>query len=270
MKVEYNNIIINSENIEKYKQYNFLIGAKYNSRYDAFGNENPDNKKIILYNYSIDKKLTLPSNSKLRNLVDKTNKEQQISLRHELQHAHNDSFGFRFTLIDRICYTYLALYFLDELSAYMAANLYRIANDTKCQETYNYLKSIGMDAQDMALFLAVGILDNSEMCYEYSINAANSFITCMHAMLVKGQQKQVQNIIKKQIPLHKNYARHQDLYTKNFYDIANKYFIFDGVKIKDKLHKMTETTLRRKWENLSTLLFDISQETLEYCCQNFL
>lgn len=268
MKIEQKTIIINSENIEEYQKVQYLASGEYVPKWNALGDISPSGNKVILYQYHIDPSLNLPKNHILYTKTQNANYEMPFSYAHEIQHSYNENIGFKFELIERLCYTYIVLFLMDELSARTAANLIRIKQDLKNQHSYKELQLFGFDLKDQALFLASGLFDEQDMCLEYAYNGALSYACCFNALIKKESKKYLEEILYNQILWHKDYKDHQKLYTPKLFETATKYFEFNQKKPSEKFNPLVKQALAESWEKINPKIFDVSRQCLMRLQQN--
>ena len=222
----------------------------------------PDGDKVILYKYDIASELNLSPNHKLYELIKTSNEEMPFSLKHEAHHAHNASKGFSFIQVNRICYTYIAAYLLDEISARMAANMYRVPNPNT---QYN-----GLNIKERALLSAIQSFSDKQLCIEYCNMAANTYMYCIVAMLSCGQIKQVHDIVMRQIPQHADYKKHRQFYTDDFYNTVNQYFVINNIDVKPGIGQIAKSEFEKRWQTITPIIFNMSQQCLMYIKQNCL
>ncbi|MBQ2844753.1 MAG: hypothetical protein IJE79_01920 [Alphaproteobacteria bacterium] len=262
MTIEYKNIIINKNNIAEYQNLDYLTGGEYAPKWTALGEIAPDGDKVILYKYSIDSELNLSPYDKLRDLVKSSNEEMPYSLIHESHHSHNANTGFSFNQINRICYTYIAAYLLDEISARMAANMYRVPNPNTQFD--------GLNIKERALLSAIQSFSDKQLCIEYCNLAATTYMCCIVAMLRNGQINHARDIVLKQIPLHADYKKHRRFYTDNFYNTVNQYFVIDNIDVKPSIGQEAKLKFEKIWQTITPIIFNMSQQCLMYIKQNCL
>ena len=260
--IEYKNIVINKSNIAEYQNLEYLTSGEYAPKWNALGEPVPDGDKVILYKYDIASELNLSPNHKLYKLIKTSNEGMPFSLKHEAHHAHNASKGFSFIQVNRICYTYIAAYLLDEISARMAANMYRVPNpDTQ----YN-----GLNIKERALLAAIKSFSDKQLCVEYCNLAATTYMYCIVAMLRNGQINHARDIVLKQIPLHADYKKHRQFYTDNFYNTVNQYFVIDNIDVKPSIGQKAKLEFEKIWQTITPIIFNMSQQCLMYIKQNCL
>lgn len=262
LTIEYKNIIINKNNIADYQNLDYLTSGEYAPKWNALGEIAPDGDKVILYKYDIASELNLPPYHKLYELVKSSNEEMPYSLKHESHHAHNAGTGFSFNQIKCICYTYIATYLLDETSARMAANLYRVPMSN---EQYD-----GLNIKERALLSAIKSFSDKQLCFEYCNLAANTYMYCIVAMLNNGQINLARNILMNQIPLHADYNKHRQFYTDDFYKTVNQYFVIDNIDVKTSIGHNAKAEFAKIWQTITPIIFDMSQQCLMYLRQNCL
>ena len=262
MNIEHQNIIINQNNIDEYQNIGYFTAAEYEQKWDAAGELVPDGDKVILYKYSIDNGLNLPPSHDLHKFVRMHNENIPYYFKHEAQHSHNANIGFSFNLVDRICYTYIAAYFLDEISARMASNLYHIQKQN--------IQSSGLNVTEHALLNALTEFSNRQIFIEYCNLAALSYSYCILAMIKTNQANLVRDIISNQIPLHADYSKHQQLYTDSFYNTVNQYFIIDNIDVKTSIGKNAKSVFAEMRQQITPTMFAMSQQCLMFLKQNCL
>lgn len=262
MTIEYKNIIINKNNIAEYQKLDYLTCGEYEPKWTTLGEIAPDGDKVILYKYSIDSELNLSPYDKLRDLVKSSNEEMPYSLIHESHHSHNANTGFSFNQVNRICYTYIAAYLLDEISARMAPNLYRIPNPNTQFD--------GLNIKERALLSAIQSFSDKQLCIEYCNMAANTYMYCIVAMLRCGQIKHVHDIVMRQIPQHADYKKHRQFYTDDFYNTVNQYFVINNIDVKPGIGQIAKSEFEKRWQTITPIVFGMSQQCLMYLKQNYL
>lgn len=262
LTIEFKNIVINKNNIAEYQNLDYLTGGEYAPKWNALGELVPDGDRVMLYKYSIAGELNLSPQHKLHTLVKISNEEMPYSLKHESHHAHNASTGFPFNQVNCICYAYIATYLLDELSARMAANLYRVPNLNP--------QSDGLNIKERALLDAMKLFSDRQLCIEYCNMAANTYSYHIMAMLRNGQINRARSIVINQIPQYADYNNHRQFYTDDFYNTVNQYFIFDNIDAKPSIGQNAKLEIEKKWREITPIIFGMSRQCMMYLTQNYL
>jgi hypothetical protein len=94
-----------------------------------WGHANSDKKSIIIYNYVIDKNITLLNSVRIENIkkIISSNDEGTV-IAHESQHIHNGAIGYHYLANSDNVYESMLLAFADEYSAMVAGYYHKTKN----------------------------------------------------------------------------------------------------------------------------------------------
>lgn len=94
-----------------------------------WGHANSDKKSIIIYNYVIDKNITLLNSVRIENIkkIISGNDEGTV-IAHESQHIHNGAIGYHYLANSDNVYECMLLAFVDEYSAMVAGYYHKTKN----------------------------------------------------------------------------------------------------------------------------------------------
>ncbi len=256
MNIEYRHIFINADNIDQYR--NGLVAGKRESNWRYFDNKRINEGKITLYSYSVaDNSLNARDAIRVRELIKLINSRKNQTIIHETHHFHNESNGLKMHISKGICYIYLSLYCLDEISARTAEALYDISTNRIERVKTKVMGACGIKPEVRAIFKAI---DKFQTTFSYYCEKAiksykketKSFYN--NDINIEGQEKLYQydlNMLK------------EFLYTKDLYKIVENYFTFNGVCIKDKLNKSDLKKLQGLWEKFESRIFNYAKTCIK-------
>ena len=251
MIIEYQDILINSENIEQYRKS--LTAATFFSRWHAFDAQGKSAHKIIVYSYVFDAQLKISKYDSLRMHIDRLNINRDHIIAHEKHHLHNASIGHAFHVADGQLFTFLCLQCADEISARVAETLsklsIRVADLMQSRIVYNSAITDAMESFNNVL---------PRYCQDFIANyhsALKLFNTDAGRDSILVPQY---NLTGTDILTALGAVR-----TPRFYSAIKHYFTIDGVDVQKKLYKSVRNTANDMGKNFAEYMFIQAQKCIE-------
>lgn len=245
MKIRYETVILNKQNISQYVTDGAILNGSHTCSW-SFAENKPEQPEIIIYHYEIAPSLNLNPNGYLYRAIQYTNNTKEKTLTHEMRHDHNTKVGSHMNMSGAVCYTYIMLYVLDEISARIAAEIYDIKNHTTNNISNKVLKFIGAKTEDIALLHAMlQIYDTSDYYCERAASFYKDNFTAAFNDVATERSLLAQNAIyrygKKAI---------RTLHTTCVKKCTKHYFTFDGEYLLDKINPTTKVFGQILWSQL--------------------
>ncbi len=245
MKVEHKHILINSNNIREYRKQGALVGGSHTSGWDFFNNKKVADSTVTVYNYSFEPELCIHSSDKVYQAAKKINSEQENIAVHEIKHAKNADQGLPFHLASGVCWTHVALYCLDELSARIDEALYSI-NNTKLKSVYSqFLDCLGVSQLERAVSIALKRF--APLFQDYCMKGVSSFENSVQ--MANFSEKDLQAFLQSQQRLYSCSFKMSRpvLYSISFHEAVGNYFRFDSIPEKNVFSRQAAHELRSFW-----------------------
>lgn len=260
MKIEYKNILISSENLEFYKSSGLHKGQRV-VKWNLLENRKTEEGKILLYTYTIDSRLNLPRRSPIRKIVKDINSSHKQTLFHELHHVYNEDYGLKIYLANAICFLYLILFCLDEISAITAEELCDTPGALSKIIKTKVKGIFGQKAEDRAIINAIKTF--KPVFNYYCDKWVESYKK--EIMILNKNDVDITSILKKQNKIYEhNLNEFKDiLYSKELYQIVENYFTFNGECIKTKLSKSSIEKIKKEWEQFEIQIFKYARNCIK-------
>ena len=260
MKIEYKNILISAENVEQYKA-NGLHEGQRTSEWKLLSNVKAGDGKITLYTYTIDSRLGLPRNAPLRKLVKKINSNHKQTLYHEYHHVHNESQGLRIHIAKAMCFLYIALSCLDEISARTAEELYDMSSTFGKNVKTKIMRLGGKKPEDRAILNAIKSFKTVLPYY------CNKWVSSYKKEigLFNKNDIDMSAILKIQDKLY-GYSLNDFkdvLYSQDLYRVVESYFTFNGKCIKNKISESAFERVKKEWELLEVQILTYARDCIK-------
>ncbi len=264
MVIEYKNIVINADNIHKYRQ---RIHAGYRkSLWSPSGNPQQGADVIYIYAYSIDPDLKLSGADSLYRAVKRVNSQRDRILIHELHHAYNENAGSVFHIARGDCYKSLALQCLDEISARLAEELY-VCHSTRIKHIQTQiLSALGDSAAERSV---AKMLEKWRPLTDYYCQTAvSNYKTTVNYYRTHGFSRRVKKMLDAQVALYEHEISdlRPVMYTPDFVRAVQHYFTFDGRRVDHDIGNHMRGHLVRLWGGFEPILLSYAKSCLTDLC----
>ena len=251
MIIEYQNILINSANIEQYRQS--LTAAMLCSRWRTFDAQGRGACKIIVYNYMLDTRLGIGLGDPLRLRINQLNANRSHIIAHEKHHLHNESIGHAFYVADGNLFPFMCLQCADEVSARVAEALSKLSGQVEdLMQSRTVYNNAMLDALEQFDKLFPKYCDDFILNYHSALNilktdAARNFVLAPQYNLKSTDVQTALGVVR----------------TPRFDSALKHYFTIDGVDVRKKLYKTARNTANDMGRYFAEYMFVQAQKCIE-------
>ncbi|MBR3933786.1 MAG: hypothetical protein IKJ68_07770 [Clostridia bacterium] len=258
MRIEQRHIVINSDNIEYYRSQGGLRGGSHDSAWNFYANSQGGNETVIVYSYSFDRGLKIPSYDPIYLCAQRINSQQKRIVAHEMHHAHNSELGLRFHLSGGFCFRYVAHVCLDEISARTAEALYAQTSTPLHSIHTGVLKMFGHKPTDRAF--KEGLEQFSGVFHKYCEIAVADYAKCISRYLISHQDMWAFLNSQNQLYSLKMSDLRLVLYEPDFVRAVQHYFTFSNGQNLGRFSTGAKNQFRAFWDKAEPVILDISRK----------